>query len=342
VSEAKVIARVGEPTVDVRGSGALRRDAERAAAALPLPRRGRTRERWAAFRAWGHDDLVRAKLLESHLDALSVLADAGRPPAAGAFYAVWASASGGTGLTAERRADGGLTVHGRLRYASGIRFVDRALVTARSAEGVHLVELALPDPRVVPKPGSWPAIGMAGTDSLDAAVAAWDLPADAEIGAPGWYLERPGFWVNGIGIAAIWTGGAARVVDRMRAAFASSSGREPTAHQLAHLGAAIAALAAADALIATAAEAVDTDPQRDHTELAYTARHVAERAVAEVLDHAARSMGPEPLVHDASYASHVADLSVFVRQSGADADLERLGRLALRDDEGAVDESEGR
>ena len=42
----------------------------------------------------------------------------------------------------------------------------------------------------------------------------------------------------------------------------------------------------------------------------------------------ARALGPAPLCQDAQHAKRVADLTIYVRQSHAERDLERLGLLA--------------
>jgi hypothetical protein len=46
------------------------------------------------------------------------------------------------------------------------------------------------------------------------------------------------------------------------------------------------------------------------------------------LARTARALGPAPLCADATHAKRVADLAVYVQQSHAERDLERLGVLA--------------
>jgi hypothetical protein len=53
-----------------------------------------------------------------------------------------------------------------------------------------------------------------------------------------------------------------------------------------------------------------------------------ETAVDEAIHRAARALGPAPLCLDAQHAQRVADLTIYVRQSHAERDLEQLGRLA--------------
>jgi hypothetical protein len=103
------------------------------------------------------------------------------------------------------------------------------------------------------------------------------------------------------------------------------------AHTLAHLGAVDAALAAATATLTATAADFDADPVNqsgDAELLARRARAVVEHAVDEAITRTGRALGPGPLVGDAAHARRVADLTVYVRQSHAERDLEQLGRLA--------------
>ena len=50
---------------------------------LPLPGGGRTWERWAVLADLAGEDLSLARLSEGHADALAILAELGRRPAAG-------------------------------------------------------------------------------------------------------------------------------------------------------------------------------------------------------------------------------------------------------------------
>ena len=59
----------------------------------------------------------------------------------------------------------------------------------------------------------WQAVGMGATGSVE--VLFDDAQATA-IGNPGDYLQRPGFWQGGIGIAACWYGAACSIAERLR------------------------------------------------------------------------------------------------------------------------------
>lgn len=293
---------------------------------LPLPGGAGTRDRWEALATWGAHDLVLARLAEGHVDAVAVLAEAGRDAPAGALLGVWASASQGTGLVAEADCDE-WCLSGTLRFASGARLLDAALVTADSPAGRLVVLLPTSGDEVRPVPGSWQAVGMDDSDSLDVTVAGVRLGPDAVLGPAGFYAGRPGLAIGGIGVAAVWWGGARGVLDAVRTALVS---RPANPHQLAHLGACVSAVRRGGTLLDAAAVAVERDPRGDHTVLALHVRHEVEQVVEEVLRRAGRITGATPLCRDAGYARRVADLTVYVRQQHAESDLERLGTLALK------------
>jgi hypothetical protein len=295
---------------------------------LPLPGGGRTASRWAALAHLGRRDLCLARLAEGHADATAILVESGRVPRPTALYGVWASRSSGTGASV-RRQDGKYHLSGTVRFCSGAGYLDRALVAAALAdvEGSLLLEVDLGDPRVQPKPDSWPAIGMDASSSLEVAFDDLVLPEEAAVGPESFYTRRCGFALGGAGVAAVWLGGAVGALDLAMADW--SSGRSPGPHRLAHLGALHTQLASTDALFVLAAEVIDSEPSEDHELLVGTCRSAAEKTAREVIDVVPRLVGPGPLCWDRRLAQHLADLQVYVRQHHGEADLAALGSRIL-------------
>ncbi|MDQ6796690.1 MAG: acyl-CoA dehydrogenase [Actinomycetota bacterium] len=295
---------------------------------LPRPGDGRTAQRWAAFAAWAQRDLTLARLAEGHCDAVSILAEGGRLPAAGMLYGVWAARSGDT-ATRLRRGPDGLVMTGTVRFCSGATSLDRALVVADqpgdATGGPLLVEVALPDGRVRPRPEIWQTAAMDAADSQDVDFDDVPVAPTNVVGDPGWYTTRPGFAVGGGGVAAVWWGGAVGVVDRV----SSHLGDVPDAHQLAHLGELHALLQAADALLGRTAAAIDAEPGADHRLAVAILRSGVEHCVRAVLDQAPRMVGPAPLSRDARLARALADLQLYVRQHHGERDFAALGEQVL-------------
>jgi alkylation response protein AidB-like acyl-CoA dehydrogenase len=290
--------------------------------ALPMPGAGNTRERWSALASLGRRDLVLARLAEGHTDAVAILAEAGRTPLDGALYGVWAARSEGTGALLD---DGRLS--GTVRFCSGVDVLDRALVVA----GDRLVDLDLGHGGVQRNAEAWQAIGMDASDSGDVTFHDVLVAGQDIVGPPGWYVSRPGFAFGGAGVAAVWLGGCAGVVDSVLT-YLRERGRTDD-HQLAHVGAMHAALSSAEALLAQAAEAVDNQPA-DPAMLADICRAGVERAACEILERAPKVTGPTPMVRDRQFAQRLADLLVYVRQHHAERDLAGLGRRVLAMDQG--------
>lgn len=294
---------------------------------LPLPASGRTGERWKGLANLAGEDIVAARIAEAHVDAVAILHElGGKPPESGQLWGVWAAESPGAVVTANDLGGGAFTLSGTKEWCSGAGFCTNALVTARlHDERRGLFAVSVVDPAIKALPSTWWNAGMAGSDTR---TVQFTNAHAVGVGDPGAYLDRPGFWHGGIGVAACWLGGARRVAEPLYRCAANNSA---DAHALAHLGAVDAALAAGDAMLAGAAVQIDTDPfdRADTAQpLARRVRSVVEHAADEALARVGRALGPGPLCRDDRHAQRVADLSIYIRQSHAERDLAELGRLA--------------
>lgn len=290
-------------------------------------------ERWKLLAALGRTDLVVARLVEGHLDALAILQEAGREPRPDALYGVWASASGGTGLQLTS-GDGEETLEGTMRFCSGARTVDRVLATATNMDGgLQLVDVAMDPQHARPDLSSWPALGMDASDSFDLAVDGLPVWRDDLVGPPGFYLERPGLPLGGIGVAAVWLGGSQGLLD---ATLATLDRHGADDHQLAHVGAVTVAIEAAAATLVTSADLLGPRPVASRTadmaalsRMALTCRSAVEAAVGVTVQRLPRVAGPVAMSRDADFAHRLADLEVYVRQHHGERDLARLGAAEL-------------
>ena len=254
---------------------------------LPLPGSGRTRERWAVLASLAEEDLSLARLAEGHTDAIAILAELGaRLPSAGGRWGVWAAQPPGPGLIATRTGHG-WRLDGTKQYCSGARSCTDALVTAAAPDGRRLFAVGTRD--LSPVPGSWPATGMAASDTLD--VEFTNISAQP-VGEPGRYTDRPGFAHGGAGVAACWYGGARRVG---RTLLAAASERDVGPHALAHLGAIDIALHTARSALDAAAAEIDADPadrENGGRLRALRVRALVEATATEVMHRVGRALGP--------------------------------------------------
>jgi alkylation response protein AidB-like acyl-CoA dehydrogenase len=289
---------------------------------LPWPGGGRTRERWSALAELAQEDLSLARLAEGHADALAILGELGAAtPPARSRWGVWAAQPPGPGLSASNTG-GSWYLDGTKQYCSGARSCTDALVTAAAPDGIRLFAVSTHD--LAPVPGSWPATGMAGSDTLDVRFGGiWAKP----IGGPGSYTGRPGFAHGGAGVAACWYGGARGAGKTLLAAAAE---RDIGPHALAHLGAVDIALGTAKTVLGQAADEIDADPD-DRKEggrlRALRVRALVEAMSTEVMQRVGRALGAGPLCHDEAHARRIADLTVYLRQHQAERNLAELGAL---------------
>ena len=292
--------------------------------ALPLTGAGDTSYLWSALATLGAADLTVARVLEPHLDALAILAQAQLPAVPGT-WGVFAAEGPGPPLRAEA-SGASYTLTGRKHWCSLAGSLDHALVSAWSGdEQRQLFAVDLHHPGVASVSGTWVARGLTAVDS--GPVDFDDVPA-TPVGAPGWYIERPGFAWGGLGVAAIWYGGAVGVARRM---LDGASRRTPDQLGLMHLGAVDSALHAARCALSEAATEIDAGVLlgADGARAALRVRQVVATTAEEILRHAAHGLGPGPLATEEEHARRVADLELYLRQWHAERDMASLGESVL-------------
>jgi hypothetical protein len=286
---------------------------------LPQPGEGNTAARWACLVIAAEQDLTAARILEAHSDALAILHEAGEPTPDGT-WGVFAAEAPHVTLEANET-----TLTGTKPWCSLGGALDHALVTAHTACGRRLYAVDLRHQTVTADPpATWVARGMANLSSGPVHFAG--TPA-RPVGAPGWYLDRPGFAWGGIGVAACWLGGARALYATLRRKLAE---RQDDLAAL-HVGIVDVALHGAQAALRLAADDVDGGRAvgAQGALLALRVRSVVADAVETVLRQVGHALGPAPLAFDDVHARRVADLELYVRQHHGERDLAALGRAVL-------------
>ncbi|MFL1514417.1 acyl-CoA dehydrogenase [Pseudomonas prosekii] len=292
---------------------------------LPLPGSGLTLARFQRLAEVGGHDLGLCKLYEGHTDALAIIQQLGGSPTPASTWGMWAAEPPQAKV---RVTPSGQMVllNGRKAWCSGAAVLSHALLTAWDGQDQQqLVAVALDQPGVIVTTDGWQALGMAATGSVEVVFEGAEAQA---IGNPGDYLQRPGFWQGGIGIAACWYGAAQSIAERLRRHCA----QRPEPHALAHLGAVDSALHAAAEVLRVSALAIDAQPTANAELLARRARAVVENSAEQVIQHVGRALGAGPYCKDRQFAQLIADLPVFLRQSHAERDLAALGQAVINED----------
>ena len=304
---------------------------------------GSTRRLWGLLASVAALNVSAARMLEPHLDALSILREAGtdlvhhRDPwgveqvGAGpdSSWGVFAAEGPDVRLQASRR-DGGWVLTGTKPWCSLADDVSHALVTAfvdDSHRRLFAVDMRAPGVRA--RRDAWHARGLSHV--VSSPVDMLDVPAVA-VGGVGWYLSRPGFARGGMSVAACWWGAAAGIAAALVGPAASER-----ADQLAlvHLGRVDAALWAARAALAEAADLIDAASGAasraasgavDEKLLAERVRTIVVDAATLTLGETDAALGPAPLVIDRDHARRVSDLHLYLRQHHGLRDVARIGR----------------
>ncbi|APW36309.1 acyl-CoA dehydrogenase [Rhodoferax koreense] len=295
---------------------------------LPLPGSGATLARWQALAAVARHDLSLAKLYEGHTDALAVLQELAAGDAApdDAIWGTWAAEPPGQRVLIDIDGDGRVALRGHKPWCSGAASVSHGLLTAWLADGSgpQLVAVSMRQGGIEVSAQHWCAVGMADSASLDVR---FDKAPARLIGKPGDYLQRPGFWQGGAGIAACWYGGTLTLAEALHQAVAA----RPEPFRLAALGRIDVGLRATAALLRETAIWIDVHPTEDASTVTLRARQSAESTARLVLDEVGRALGATPFCRDARFARAAADLPVYIRQSHAERDFAALGeRLTQR------------
>jgi hypothetical protein len=291
---------------------------------VPAPAMGQTPERWLAlFDLAAVGDVTVARLVEAHLDAVAILHEAGCEPHPDALYGVWASVRP-DGVDVEME-HGLLT--GVKSFCSGVGIVDRALVEVFVDGDRGLVDVGV----VIDEPDGdraddadatvrgevvWRHRGMA---SANTGTVRFHRHDDVEIvAAPGWYLDRPGFWHGALGPAACWAGAAAGLARSIE------SSDDP--YRTAACGAIAADIWTMCAVLQQAGRDADRWPM-DRSGARYRSlagRHAIHELATGIVDRFMRAAGPRPLVTDESVAQRLADTEIYLRQHHGERDLASL------------------
>ncbi|MCU0070316.1 acyl-CoA dehydrogenase [Pseudomonas koreensis] len=290
---------------------------------LPMPGSGQTIERFQALAAVAGHDLSLCKLYEGHTDALAIIQQLGGSPTPGSTWGMWAAEPPDARV---RITPAGhlVRLNGRKAWCSGAAVLSHGLLTAWDQdEHQQLVAVAMDQPGVKITGDGWQAVGMGATGSVEVT---FDNVEGQAIGDPGDYLQRPGFWQGGIGIAACWYGAARQIAERLRRLCAQRE--EP--HALAHLGAVDTALHAAAAALRASAANIDAHPDANAELMARRVRAVVEQSAEQVIRDTGRALGAGPFCKDRHFARLIADLPVYLRQSHAERDLAALGQSVAR------------
>ncbi len=293
---------------------------------LPFPGEGESLVRWQRLMAVGAVDLSVAKTVESHFDAIAIIHEAQMKPFSG-IYAVWASKFGGRFLKGHfDHASDAWAIEGQVTFASAASLVDYALIPVATPEGEILFQIPSHSIEIEPSDvASWHTPGMIDTDTVWVKVKA-QLPRSHAVGKAGFYLERRGFWVGGIGVAALWLGAAQKIFATWHLMSHEKSRVDP--FEQAARAECFIDLECCSALVLQAAELVDNPkaPISRIKETALMIRHLVDKTSNRLIEQSLRNLGPMAMIAHSEHSRRCLDLQIFTRQCHAERDLAELCR----------------
>ncbi|RSN77027.1 acyl-CoA/acyl-ACP dehydrogenase [Acinetobacter haemolyticus] len=288
---------------------------------LPEPASGLTYQRWQVFAQIAGFDLSLAKLFESHCDALSILHELGYENEIDEkIWAVWAADGGPAPLQVENELCQGIK-----QWCSGAEFIQKALISFKDQQGQsQLCIVDLNQSSIKVDLDQWQAVGMQGTQT---ARVNFQDTAVKLIGRSNDYLDRSGFWHGAAGVAACWYGAAVRLIDELQ----QNCLKSPNPFKKMYLGQLASQLAVIRQYFQYVAQLIDSQPKLSHEREVRILRGQVEQSCLAVIEGVGKALGARPFCEQATFASLMVDLPVFIRQSHAAFDDEQIAERCLQE-----------
>ncbi|MFB9716018.1 hypothetical protein [Arthrobacter methylotrophus] len=323
----------------------------------PRTGEGDTAHLWEPLACVTAVDVAAGRVLEPHLDAISILTQAEFNAGTGAgpdaleqardtedqTWGVFAAEASGLRLEAAPGGAGGYVLNGSKPWCSLAGQLDRAVVTAYLAGGASSGDpgggaraafaVRLHDPGVFCETPQWSSRSLR---EIPSGTVRFEGVCAVPVGGPGWYFERPGFAWGGMGVAACWLGGTIAVARDFRSALATAAkgGSEPDQIALAHLGETDRTIMSLIGCLARAAARIDAGDLSgpEARSEALRVRGAVAAGVERIQAMVVQNLGPGPLAFNETYGKRMADLSLYIRQHHAMRDDAQLGALTLKGD----------
>jgi alkylation response protein AidB-like acyl-CoA dehydrogenase len=344
---APLLAAVRDGAGDVPALLSLAQDIGRTA---PRPGDGSTARLWELLASVTSVDVAAGRVLEPHLDAVAILAQAGSLPGSrlpgspagdatgaetpGGAWGVFAAEGPGLKLEATADGSGNYILNGSKPWCSLAAQLDGAVLTAHLPDGGRAAfAVDLHARGVSCEAPQWTSRGLR---EIPSGTVHFDGVSAAPVGGAGWYFQRPGFAWGGMGVAACWFGGAVALARDFSSTLAAAAekGREPDQIALAHLGEADRIITSVAGYLARTAERIDAGELSGSGAWseALRVRGTVAAAVERIQEMVAWNLGPGPLAFNEAYGKRMADLSLYIRQHHAMRDDAQLGALTLKGD----------
>lgn len=300
------------------------------------------------LKTFGRGNLVVGRIYEGHFNAAQLICGYGTEKQIERFaaeaveenhiFGVW-NTEAGDGVKIAPTADGKFLLTGAKTFASGVDYVKRPIVTARTPEGgwqmfvvpMETVETKIDD-------SWWRPMGMQATRSFRVDFTGAEITGNEIIGAPDDYYRQPFFSGGAIRFAAVQLGAAEQLFDLTRR-FLREINRTDDAFQRMRLGEMAIAIESGNLFLEKSARMFDEylrdeNPSKINAVLSYAGmmRTTVEQICQDVMLRAERSIGSRGLLKPYHFERILRDLTTYLRQAAPDATLTEIGKYVLESD----------
>ncbi len=247
------------------------------------------------------------------------------------LFSVW-STQGSDGVHLLPLGNGRYRLEGAKTFASGAQHIARPLITAETPDGGWQM-LIVPTERTVPaEPDAsfWRPLGMRATVSGRMDFSGLEVGPEDLLGEPGDYFRQPGFSGGGIRFMAVQIGGAQALLEATRD-FVRVQDRAGDPFVRERIGRMAALVETGGHWLRRSGELMDCPDMdaRAQVEYSHMARAMVEEACLEVIRLADRTAGARGLLRPHPFERLHRDLTLYLRQGGADAALVEAGAYIL-------------
>jgi alkylation response protein AidB-like acyl-CoA dehydrogenase len=255
------------------------------------------------------------------------------------LFSVWSTQST-DGVHLLPLGNGRYHLQGAKTFASGAQHIARPLITAELPDGGWQMVIVPTEQTAaaVPDASFWQPLGMRSTISVHMDFSGLEVSTDDFLGEPGDYFRQPGFSGGGVRFMAVQVGGAQALLEATRN-FVRAQGRAEDPFVRERAGRMAALIESGNHWLRRTGKLLDC-PDMDAkamVEYSHLARAMVEEACLEVVRLADRTAGARGMLRPHPFERLHRDLTLYLRQGGADAALVEAGAYLLESARSADD-----
>lgn len=304
-----------------------------------------TLELLTLLKTFGYGNLVVGRIYEGHFNAVQLIREYASDAQIERFFTeaarenhlfgVWNTEAAG-GVKILPLGNGRFRLEGAKTFASGIDYVNRPIITGRTADGGwQMFVLPLDEVQAKTDNSWWKPLGMQASRSYRIDLTGIEITENELIGQPDDYYREPFFSGGAIRFAAVQLGAAELLLD-LTARFLRELKRTDDSFQQMRAGEMAIAVESGNLFLRRAARLFDEFTKGKNAAgaariLNYVGmmRTAIEQICQDVMLRATRSIGSRGLMKTYHFERVVRDLMIYLRQAAPDTTLVNVGKYVL-------------